>query len=134
MKPHLSFILTPLAAVAVALAVAGQAAASDAVEHWYGGEYQSCSGSTIEIIGCVDGLRDRWDERLNYAYRKVLDGNSPQRRAGLRDVQRRWVAYRDANCAYYAGGEGSIARIEAAVCEYVQTRDRAQELEMMLGQ
>lgn len=128
-------IVPALSAVAMYASLSPvQALASDAMDHWYGGEYQDCDGSTADMVECVNGLRDRWDGRLNAAYRQVSDGETAARRTELRDVQRQWIAYRDANCAYYAGGEGSIARVEAAVCQYVLTRDRAQELEMMLGQ
>lgn len=100
----------------------------------YGEEYQRCQGSTVDTMQCVNGLRDEWDNRLNAAYRQVMEAESGSQKSALRDAQRRWVAYRDANCAYYAGGQGSIARIEAAICEYALTRDRARELESMLGQ
>jgi uncharacterized protein YecT (DUF1311 family) len=136
MRWESSMRLTPiLCAVTICAVLApSHLKASDALDRWYGGEYQSCDGSTVDIIECVNSLRDRWDDRLNVAYRNVMDAESATRGKELRDVQRRWIAYRDANCSYYAGGEGSIARIEAAVCHYVLTRDRAQELEMMLGQ
>ena len=55
-----------------------------------------------------------------------------ERKDAFRDTQRKWIAYRDANCLFYANGEGSISRIEAATCQLVLTRDRAQELQMML--
>lgn len=122
------------AATISAVITPSQLKASGALDHWYGGEYQSCDGSTVDVIECVNSLHDSWDARLNVAYRNVIDAESATRGMELRDVQRSWIAYRDANCSYYAGGEGSIARIEAAVCHYVLTRDRAQELEMMLGQ
>lgn len=101
---------------------------------WYGEEYQRCDGSTVDTIQCVNGLRDEWDARLNAAYREVMSSEDEPQKSALRDAQRQWIAYRDANCAYYAGGQGSIARVEAAVCAYALTRDRARELEMMLGQ
>jgi uncharacterized protein YecT (DUF1311 family) len=123
---YTGFILTAL--------LLGSAHAGEAMDRWYGGEYEDCDGSTVEIIECVNGLRDQWDDRLNDAYRSVSGAIETDRKNALRDVQRKWIAYRDTNCAYYAGGEGSIARIEAAVCLYALTKDRAQELEMMDGQ
>lgn len=128
--------ITPIfqAVLICAMLAPAHAPASDAHEHWYGGEYQNCAGSTVDIIQCANGLRDKWDDRLNAAYRQVMESETTAQRTALRDAQRRWIAYRDANCAYYLGGEGSIARIETAVCDYVQTRDRARELEMMLVQ
>lgn len=101
---------------------------------WYGEEYQRCDGSTLDMIQCVNGLRDTWDNRLNAAYQQMIGAESATQKTALRTAQRQWIAYRDANCAYYAGGEGSIARIKASVCGYALTRDRARELEQMLEQ
>lgn len=101
---------------------------------WYDEEFQRCDGSTVDMIQCVNGLRDHWDSRLNSAYRKLMDAEPPAQKAALRTAQRQWIAYRDANCAYYAGGEGSIARVEAAACAYALTRDRTVELEQATGQ
>src|SRR5690606_4954811 len=97
-------------------AAAAASPATGASDDWYGGEYRSCDGSTLDIIDCVYGLRDKWDGRLNAAYRQVMNGETERQKTALRDAQRKWITYRDANCAYYAGGEGSISRIEAAVC------------------
>lgn len=108
-------------------------AVSELSDRWYGSEYQNCDGSTVDMIECVNGLRDKWDDRLNAAYRQIMEAESSSRKTALRNAQRQWIAYRDANCAYYAGGQGSIAGIETAVCQYALTRDRAQELEMMVG-
>jgi uncharacterized protein YecT (DUF1311 family) len=125
-------IISALLLSLIASPAAAQSAQSG-TDHWYGEEYQQCDGSTVEMVECISGLGDDWDARLNEAYRTLLaadDGRS----AALRDAQRRWIAYRDANCAWYADGEGSIARIEAATCLYVLTRDRALELEMTAEQ
>jgi len=43
------------------------------------------------------------------------------------------VQYRDANCPYYALGEGTIARVDSASCTYEMTRNRTEELENGLG-
>jgi uncharacterized protein YecT (DUF1311 family) len=101
-------------------------------DHWFGGEYQNCDGSTVDMMECIGELGDKWDSRLNDAYKRVLADQEGSQQQALRHAQRQWVAYRDANCAFYAGGDGSIARLETATCTYVLTRDRAQELEMML--
>jgi uncharacterized protein YecT (DUF1311 family) len=47
----------------------------------------------------------------------------------LRNAQRLWIQFRDADCAYFASGEGSIARVEAGQCLLRLTTARAQELE-----
>ncbi|MGY6709428.1 MAG: lysozyme inhibitor LprI family protein [Rhizobiaceae bacterium] len=103
------------------------AAASD----WYSGDYDQCAEktSTLEIVQCVGELYTHWDERLNAAYQVAMEAEEGERRTALRDVQRAWLAYRDANCSFYRSGEGTIAAIEGNVCMYALTRDRALELE-----
>ena len=70
-----------------------------------------------------------WDRRLNTAYQKRMNSLAARRRDWLRNAQRLWIQFRDANCAYFASGEGSIARIEASQCLLRLTAARAQELE-----
>lgn len=109
------------------------AATATAQERWYGGAYQRCSGgSTVEIIECTGRLTAKWDKRLNAAYRKLMATLPKGSAQQLRDVQRLWIRYRDANCGYYRSGAGTIAAIEAAECMRVLTANRAAELEQML--
>jgi len=118
-------------ALSIAFVLSGHAygqSAESGVDHWYGQEYKQCDGSTQEIVECVGRLHQEWDRRLNEAYKQFAAGG--ERTKLLRDAQRKWIAYRDANCDWYAAGEGTIARIEAVTCAYVLTRDRALELEM----
>jgi uncharacterized protein YecT (DUF1311 family) len=49
----------------------------------------------------------------------------------LQAAQRLWIQYRDANCMYYALGQGSISRINAAECLRRMTESRAKEFETM---
>lgn len=102
---------------------------------WYTGDYERCGDltSTLEIVECVTELYDEWDARLNEIYKVALDAQQGERRTALRDVQRAWLAYRDANCAFYRSGEGSIAAIEGNTCMFALTRDRALELEAIYG-
>lgn len=102
---------------------------------WYEGDYQRCAeeDTTVDIVMCVGGLYEEWDARLNGAYRTAIEPLEDERRTQFRDVQRAWIVYRDANCGYYRSGEGTIAAIEGNVCMFALTRDRAEELEMLLG-
>jgi len=54
---------------------------------------------------------------------------SDKQRARLRAAQRLWIQYRDANCGFYALGEGTISRVEAAECMRSMIEARARELE-----
>ena len=94
-------------------------------------EAEDCSSanSTQEIVECLARLAAAWDRRLNAAYREQMSGAEGQRADLLRAAQRLWIQYRDANCTWYAGGEGTISRIEAAECMRSMTERRARELE-----
>ena len=93
----------------------------------------TCDGGTSDIVECLVKATEPWDKRLNKAYQEALKDAQPEQREQLRKAQRLWVQYRDANCHYYALGEGSISRIAAADCGYRMTRSRAEELENGLG-
>ncbi len=116
-----------LAAISAA-ALLGAAAFAFAGDQ--GDPEQACDGSTYEIVECLKGKIAQWDKRLNIAYQQALkDAVSPKQAEQLRKAQRLWVQYRDANCEYYALGEGTIARIETGYCSLELTQARAKELE-----
>lgn len=107
-----------LAAVAVAASVNAQSNVDS-----------GCEGSTVDMMECLAGKAELWDKQLNTAYQAALKAAaSPNQRAQLRAAQRLWVQYRDANCLYWALGEGTIARLQAVDCTYRMTRSRAEEL------
>lgn len=89
---------------------------------------EDCDGSTVEIVACIDADMQRWDVRLNAAYQEAMRRVPSPQRESLRAAQRLWIQYRDANCRFYAMGEGSIAQIEASECRRTMTRQRAEEL------
>jgi uncharacterized protein YecT (DUF1311 family) len=90
---------------------------------------QTCDGSTPEIVDCLKAQTAQWDKRLNTAYQQALKDADGKQREQLRVAQRLWVQYRDANCLYYALGEGTIARVEVGYCMLELTKTRATELE-----
>ena len=94
------------------------------------GEPESCDGvSTPDIVECVNFKTAQWDKRMNVAYQKALKEGEARRQEQLRTAQRLWIQFRDANCAYFFMGEGTIARIDAAECVRNMTEARARELE-----
>jgi uncharacterized protein YecT (DUF1311 family) len=90
-----------------------------------------CDGGTADLVKCLNDATAKWDKRLNEAYQEAVnDKEAPaKQREQLRKAQRLWVQYRDANCDYYALGEGTIARVNAASCLFDMTKARAKELE-----
>ncbi|MDI3468488.1 MAG: hypothetical protein OJF62_000551 [Pseudolabrys sp.] len=88
----------------------------------------TCGVSTPEIVACLNKQAEHWDRELNAAYQAALKDAAPRQREQLRTAQRLWIQYRDANCMYYALGEGTIALINAASCTLEMTKARANEL------
>lgn len=102
-------------------------------------------GSTTVGTGyCLGAERDWWDDRLNTAYRalmareKAIDQEvsgagrtEPARAAALRDMQRAWIGWRDAACAYefaqWGGGSGGAPAY--AGCQMRLTGEQALALE-----
>jgi uncharacterized protein YecT (DUF1311 family) len=98
---------------------------------WYDDAYRQCAESSTQgIVECIAAQTEDWDQRLNAAYGALMKQQSGERRTALRDVQRVWIRYRDANCGFYAAAEGTISRIAAAECLRVMTAARALELEL----
>jgi len=58
---------------------------------------QSNHGSTAGQIECTDQAKQRWDDEMNQDYRRLADRLTPKTQASLRDAQRRWLQYRDAD-------------------------------------
>jgi uncharacterized protein YecT (DUF1311 family) len=85
--------------------------------------------TTQDIVECIDRQTRAWDKKLNEAYQAQMQAQQGAQRTRLLKAERLWIQYRDANCGFYAGGEGSISRIQAADCLFKMTRGRAQELE-----
>ena len=86
--------------------------------------------STYGMGGCLSKEADYWDARLNAAYQDLMrrarendgDFNPPQSQAeALRDMQRAWIAYRDARCGYeYSLWQGGTGGGPASVACYME--------------
>lgn len=95
------------------------------------------ANSTVEINQCLDRELARADARLNDAYRGAMarvaattgidEKVRREWREALQDAQRRWIAFRDADCkgpvayAWY-GGTGAAAAVLACLIEKTETR------------
>jgi uncharacterized protein YecT (DUF1311 family) len=110
-------------AAAALLGAAVSASAGD-----QGDPGQDCGVSTPEMVDCLNAQTAQWDKKLTAAYRQALNDATPAQKEKLREAERAWIKYRDADCAYYAAGDGSIARVEAAACMQRMTKARAEEL------
>lgn len=68
--------------------------------------------TTAGMIDCANTAYENWDGELNKQYRALLVKLSPEDAAKLRDAQRKWLAFRDAEFALihsiYAKLEGTM--------------------------
>jgi uncharacterized protein YecT (DUF1311 family) len=117
--------LRVLFTIVTAAALTGAAASAFAGAQGNPGE---CTGSTPEMVDCLMAQHAHWDKELTVAYQRAMKDAVPAQKERLRDAERAWIKYRDANCDYYAAGEGTIARIDAAACMLNMTQKRAEEL------
>lgn len=93
---------------------------------------EKAGGVTVAMQDCIKEELQRQDNRLGSAYKALMDSVSEKRRPQLRDAQRKWIAFRDANCKFYDDPQGgSAARIAANECVVTLTADRAHELETL---
>jgi uncharacterized protein YecT (DUF1311 family) len=105
--------------------------------------------TTIGMIECLDGEVDYWDARLNAAYAERIaiakkhDRDTLSQRPAaasiedsLRNMQRAWIAFRDASCLYeqaqWMGGTGGGPATQA--CHMHETARQALKLEGWWGQ
>jgi uncharacterized protein YecT (DUF1311 family) len=104
---------------------------------------QECgdAGSTVEISQCYERALQRADAELNRAYQTALRGarddsalppaQKGRWEAALRDAQRKWVAFRDADCKELIGYEwygGTGMGSAMLACMLGKTRARTKEL------
>ena len=58
---------------------------------------QSNHGSTASQVECTNQARQRWVDEMNQDYRQLADHLGLKTQGLLRDAQRRWLQYRDAD-------------------------------------
>jgi len=96
-------------------------------------EYLTCidksNGVTSEMLDWISAELMRQDARLNENYKRLMSKLSAKRKEGLREAQRAWVKFRDANCGFYYDPDGgSAARLASNNCILSATANRATEL------
>jgi len=82
--------------------------------------------STFGMARCFNIEAKIWDALLNDNYKALREGLDAKQAAKLRDMQRAWVASRDATCSFYdAKIQGTMAIPMAAACGARETAQRA---------
>lgn len=97
--------------------------------------YSQCmqtANTTVAMRDCSGAELKRQDTRLNQAYKSTMNSLEQPQQDKLREAQRAWVKYRDANCGMYYGlTGGTIDQLNGAGCEVDMTKQRADELEKL---
>lgn len=124
-------IRTTIAASALLLSLCGSAFAAD------NAALKKCMDSantTADMVNCNAKQTKVQDERLNRAYKTAIAAQDGARKQQLQDVQRLWIKYRDANCAFAGSATGgTIDQVNGSGCVLDMTQTRAQELEDLVG-
>lgn len=82
--------------------------------------------STTGMVACVARERAVWDDILNETYNRLRAKLDAKQQQKLRDMQRAWVAARDATCAFYWDFyQGTMASPMSAGCVNKETAERA---------
>lgn len=99
--------------------------------------------TTLQMTACAQQRYVAADQELNATYRTCVAamremGDVPGLRiakaelpeARLRESQRKWLAYRDANCAFYRSHSmgGTMGSLNYLACMTKMTNDRSAEL------
>lgn len=92
--------------------------------------------STMGMVACAMRETGFWDGQLNFVYGELRAALDRPAADELRDIQRLWIKWRDANCAFpvalYDGGTAMKPAI--ALCQMRETARRAIDLGAMLDE
>jgi len=82
--------------------------------------------STADQNACIDREQKVWDDILNETYRRLRGKLDAGQQAKLREMQRAWIASRDATCHFYWDYyQGTMASPMSASCVNKETARRA---------
>jgi len=117
----------------LAIAVTAISLNVSAADDGYSATYTSCmnasGGVTMNMLDCMGGETEQQDSRLNQNYKATMQTLAPAQQTQLRDAQRLWIKFRDAECARLGSlTGGSIDRINSASCVLDMTKQRANGL------
>ncbi|MCY1406643.1 Lysozyme inhibitor LprI [compost metagenome] len=98
------------------------------------GQCMDKASSPLAMSACIQAETQVQDQRLNRVYKQLMGKLDAGQQKSLRDVQRKWLAYRDGNCQFHVQASGgTLAQLEGGSCMMDMTRERAAELERVLS-
>ncbi|SFS46897.1 lysozyme inhibitor LprI family protein [Brevundimonas viscosa] len=127
--------ITILSAVLVASWASAAGAQDDAPNTpAYAACMEGAGGVTALVRECISEEHAQQDALLNEAYRELIGRLDSEARSDLRNAQRTWIAFRDAECAWRASGEtGTMGPLIIDSCQLGLTTERAARLQTDLG-
>ncbi len=95
-------------------------------------------GSTASVRFCFSRGIEKMDQRLNALYRSLLGKLNEEQKALLRDSQRKWLVFREAEAKWTAAVDpnagGSLALIAADSFQFEMLKKRVKDFEAFLNQ
>ena len=81
-----------------------------------------------DLNACAAAEARAADARLSRSYRAVACHLAPGEKTRLRTAQRAWIRYREAECAFWSGGDRAVAPMNRALCQAELSNKRADDL------
>ena len=118
-----------LLAIAVTTLSAGENAADDGYSTTYTACMDESGGVTVNMLDCMGSETEQQDARLNQNYKAAMQALTQAQQTQLRDAQRLWIKFRDADCALLGSlTGGTIDSVNSASCFLDMTKKRADDL------
>lgn len=93
---------------------------------------QDCDATQASMNQCASKEYATLDAELNSQYNTQMGYlKTPARKKALQDAQKKWIAFRDADCQYQTGKReegGSMWPLAQAQCLSAQTKVRVEQL------
>lgn len=123
----------------LAIAVTALSLSVSAAEDGYSATYTSCmdasGGVTMNTLNCMGSEAEQQDVRLNQGYKSAMRALDKGQQTQLRDAQRLWIKFRDADCALLGSlTGGTIDSVNRASCFLDMTKKRADDLAWLAKQ
>lgn len=86
--------------------------------------------TSAQMLQCAGENFERADAELNHAYRELLSRLDDSRKTQLREAQRAWIAFRDAQARFEGGSaaDGSLEPILSLSAKAALTEQRTEQL------
>ena len=122
---RLALLLIPLA-----LAACDMPIYQASVDYELSPEHARCLKAAANVDPAVNDCNDaeltRQDAALNAAYAATLGALPPEQKPKLVEAERRWIAWRNADCAWRRVGDGALDRQMEMQCLIRLTRERVE--------